>query len=352
MKVKLMLYELYKVLFSYKVILLTIVILIIKTVVVCILPELRDYRINLSGNQYRRVLEELAGETSAEKEQYIFEMHQSYQSVLEKYNDNMNLYLSGRMDEKAWNEYSNEYSEALLYSNAYSIFNDKARDFASFREAYKLPLQGYFYDYGWNSIFTYMSFPDPILCIYAIILGIQFFCPEFSSGAIQIALTAKNGRRPWFISKLISILALLLSTALINMVIEIAVFSSRFYLEEGHWPLYSVDLYVSDPINLNLNQALMLLIIIRHIGFLLTGLLAFSIAGLTANTSHSVFALILLIFLPWLLIPDIPFTINAWLSGGVILKAGYGAASLIAPIVLVIITIWLTYYIRFYRRRN
>ena len=348
-----MYYEIYKVLFSYKIIWLIMAFLLIKTAVVCILPELRDPRIKISKNQYDKVLEEVAGETSPKKEQYIFETNEHYLSTLNKYQDNLNLYLAGKIDEDVWKDYTNEYNEAKLYGNAFSMLNEKAEAFVSFRTSYDsdLPLQAYFYEYGWHSVFIYMSFPDPILCIFALIIGIQFICPEISSGSMQVILTSKKGRRSLFITKLISLFILLGSTAIINIIIELVVFYSRFYLKEGHWPLYSITLFISNPIKLNLYQALALIMVIRHMGFIFTGLFAFCIAGLTENASHGMFISILLILLPWLLIPDIPFTISAWLSGTPVLKVSYRITPLIVLIVTLIITTWIFYYKKFLLRK-
>lgn len=347
MNTKLMRYEIYKLLFSYRVIWLAVAFLLIKAVIICILPEIKDSRISASKKQYDKVLEKVAGETSSQKEQYIFDMHRHYRSVIEQYHDNLNLYLSGLMDEDTWNDYTNEYNQALLYDNAYSIFNEKAEAFASLRNNHNLPFQAFFYEYGWNSVFTYMSFPDPILCIFAVILGIQFICPEISSGALKIALTYKNGRRSLFMSKLVSLLILLGCTAIINIIIETVIFSLRFYLKEGHWPLYSITPFAAFPVKLSLNKAFALLLIIRHIGFILAGIFAFCLAGLTGNASYSIFFFILLILLPLLIIPQISFTLSAWLSGTPVLKGEYRAASLAVLTAVAAISARLSYHIRF-----
>lgn len=342
---KLWRYELYKVVFSYRGLWLIIAFLFLKIAVLCVLPELKDSRIELSQKQYDTVLETIAGETTPEKEQYIAYTYAHYRSVVDQFVKNQDSYLTGKMAEDDWIAYTEEYDMARLYLNAFSIFNEKVEQFSALQPLGDLP-PAYFYEYGWDSIFIYLGYPDPLSFLLVLMLGIQFICPEIASGALQVVLTTKHGRRPLFLSKLAAILTLLCTIAVINASLEVSILSMRFSLFERHWPLYSITPFAAHPIHLSLAQGLTGLAIIRGAGFILAGLLVWAVACLAGNTSHAAFCAVALFLMPWLFIPNAIFTMSAWLSGVPVLVAENrlpGFALLIAITAL----LWLAYNVRF-----
>jgi hypothetical protein len=347
---KLFRYELYKVLFSYRVIWLAAAFIILKAAVLCILPELKDSRIAMSQKQYDTVLAELAGETTPEKERYISETYAGYRSVLEQYKENQDLYLAGKLKEEPWQEYLASYEEARLYANAFSIFNEKADRFSALRSMGASPPPAYFYEYGWDSVFTYLSYPDPLLLLFLLMLGIQFICPEIASGAMQIASASRNGRRPLFFSKLTALSAILGAMAMIDAVIEISIFSIRFPLGEGYWPIYSITPFSAGIIQLDLIHGLLMLAVIRGAGLILAGILIWAIACLTGNAAQSVFCSILLILLPWLFNPDLIYTVNAWMSGTPVLKGEHRLLALLILCLILILLLRLAYLTRFRKK--
>lgn len=351
MKGKLFRYELSKVLFSFRGLWMIVIFIVLKAILLFILPEIKDSRIALSQNQYDKVLATIEGETTEEKERYIEDTYHQYQAVAAKFTDNMNAYLNGQMSEEEWSSYSKEYREASLYENAYSIFMDKVKQFRALQPYNELPPPAYFYEYGWDSMFTYLSYPDPLFLLLVLILSMQMIAPELSSGAMNLILTTKNGRKPLFFAKLKGLLLLLCPLAVVSTLGEAGILSARFSLTDGHWPIYSITSYSSCLLNLSLTKGLVCVAVIRAAGLILTGLFAWSIMCLLKNASHAAFCSIGFIMIPYLLLPEKEFFIGAWLSGKPVLVSDNPLISAVMPCVLLLF-LWLAYRARFCTEKN
>lgn len=340
-------YELHKMLLSFRGIWFIGALIILKIGVLYMLPELKDSRILFSQKQYDAVLETIAGETTIEKEQYIKETYQGYKDVLEQFSENQKSYMSGEMEEKAWQEYIKEYEIARLYSNAFSILNEKAEQFLLQRPWGNLSTPAYLYEFGWNSIFTYLSYPDPLSLLLVFVLGIQFICPEIGSGSMKVIRATRNGQRPLFLSKLYALLTLLLTIAAINTVTELGVFSLRFSLEGGNWPIYSITPFAKEVIDFTLREGLLALVLIRGIGLILTGLLIWAVACLTGKVAYACFCVITMVLLPWLLLPNMVYWISTWITGTPVIKTKHRFIPLLILSVVIGLLLWMAYYVAF-----
>lgn len=349
---KLWYHEVYKVLFSYGGLLLIAAFVILKVIYLCVLPELKDGRIKLSQRQYDRVLAEIHGETTSNKETYIFESYTNFKEITDRFFEIRDSYIHGKISEAEWGEYSKEYEQAMLYINAFEIFNEKREHFIELQPYGELMPPAYFYEYGWVSIFTYMGFPDPLSFLLVLLLAVLIICPEATSGAMKINFSTRYGRASLFLSKLFALTLLLCFVAAINAALEIVIFSIRFNLSEVHWSLYSVIPYASIRLPLSLLQGLVTLSFIRWVGMILTGVLTFTIACFTMNASQTIFYVILLVVIPWIISPELPFTMGAWLSGATVLKYEGFNLIIFIPFITIAIFAYFSYVIKIKRKTN
>jgi hypothetical protein len=343
---KLLRYELYKVLFSYGGLLLIAAFIVIKAALLCLLPEIKDSRIKQSQKQYDKVLSVIHGESAPEKDAFIAQTYLRYKEILDAYIEQRALFTNGGMNESEWEAYAKEYQEAGLYINAYEIFYEKKESFKNL-EPENLPPPAYFYEYGWTSAFTYMSVPDPLSFILILLLAVKMICPEIDMGTMSINLTTRYGRFPLFLSKLTALLLLLSAAAIISAALETLIFNARFSLNEGSWPIYSITPYTANPLPMSLMQGFLILAAIRAAGLILNGLVIFILACITGNAAQTVFCGLTLIVLPWLIMPDSPYTLGALLSGAPLLKTQPHTAALLIPIILTAVFLLPAYTHRF-----
>jgi len=256
---KLARYELYKVLFSYKALILIIIFLTVKAAVLCVLPEIKDSRVKSSQKQYDKVLSKIHGERTPEKDAYIASIYLRYKTVLDSYIEKRNSYTNGAINKDEWEAYSKDYEQAKLYINAYGIFYEKEEAFKELKSFEDLPSAAYFYDYGWISAFTYMGFPDPVSFLLILLLAVKMICPETDSGGMSINLTTRYGRFPLFLSKTAALLLMLCAAAIISAALETVIFKARFALKESYWPIYSIPNYVKYPLRISLARGFLIL---------------------------------------------------------------------------------------------
>ncbi|MCL2079225.1 MAG: hypothetical protein FWH17_05185 [Oscillospiraceae bacterium] len=345
-------YELTKILFSYRGLLLIAAFVVLKTALLIALPELKDERIKLSQKNYDKVLSEIHGPTTPEKEEYITSTYAKYRETLERFTQMKDAYLSGKISRDEWEKYSNEYGEANLYINSFEIFNEKREIFAALLPYGELLPPAYFYEYGWNSALTYMGFPDPLSLILVLLLAVQMICPEASSGILKINLCTHYGRAPLFLSKFAVLSFLLLIAAAISVTLEIAVFSLRFDLSQPHWGIYSVAPYDLTLLPYSLAEGILHIASIRAAGLIMLGLFAFGVACFTQNAAQTIFCVTVCVVIPWFVAPGSIFTFGAWLSGQPIFKSARYMLAAIAPATATAAFLYASYIIKIKRKRK
>ena len=291
-------YELKKALLNQKGIWILLVCLILKLVFLSAFPEQKDARILLSQKQYNKYLLQLHGEDTLEKSTWIIEEYEHFKEIKGMRSQMQEQFARGEISEEEWKRYTEELNLAELKLNSAAIFAEKAEQFSAQKE--ELPPAHYIYEYGWQTVYTLLRFPDVFLLFPLLLMVAQSFPAEGMSGMLPVLLSCRNGRRKLYRAKLFSLLAVCAAACAVFGGLEWAVFTCRGWLNDAATPLYSITIFAECPLELTLIQGYGLCLVIR---FLVTAgfvVLVFGVSVWVQNTSNLLFAGLCLLALPML----------------------------------------------------
>lgn len=163
--------ELKKSLVTYQGAWILAVCLLLKLALLCAFPEQKDPRILLSQKQYDNYLTQLYGENTRAKSDWILGERQHIKDVLDREEAMWERYARGELSEAEWDAYGEELRLARLHRNAVEIFGEKADQFSAQPE--DIPPAHYIYEYGWQTVFTLLRFPDIFLLSAILLLTAQ-----------------------------------------------------------------------------------------------------------------------------------------------------------------------------------
>lgn len=227
--------EMKKTLMTQRGIWVLLVCLVLKLAFLCAFPEQKDRRIVLSQKQYDKYLYQLYGENTREKSDWILAEYKTCKEVKDSQEAMQGKYARGELTDAQWEAYTQALTQADLHINSAQIFAEKAEQFL--KQPEDIPPAHYIYEYGWQTVFALLQFPDVFLLFGLLVLTAQCFPAEVSSGMLPVLLAARNGRRKLFRGKLLALLTVGLSAAVISSGLEWAVFSLRGWCNDAAAPL-------------------------------------------------------------------------------------------------------------------
>lgn len=290
--------ELKKILVTHRGLLILTVCLLLKMVLFCAFPEQKDSRIVLSQKQYDKYLAQLYGENTPEKSDWILAEYANCKQIRDQQTSMQKRYSQGEITEEEWRAYAEELRQADLHINSAKIFAEKAEQFSA--QPKDIPPAHYIYEYGWQTVFTLLQFPDVFLLFAMLLLTAQCFSAEAAGGMLPVLLAARNGRRRLFHAKLLALLVIGTAACLLSSGMEAAVFFRRGWCNDASAPLYSVTLLTNCPLELSLGQGYALCLGVRLLATLLLVSLLFGLSVWVRSTTNLLFAGLCLLGLPLL----------------------------------------------------
>ena len=291
-------YELKKTLINQKGIWILLICLLLKLVVLNVFPEQKDSRIRLSQKQYDKYLAQLQGENTPEKSEWILMEYAHFKSVIGQQQQMRDAYVAGELSDEEWETYSKAYAEAELKRNSAGIFAEKAEQFMA--QPTELPAAHYIYEYGWQSVFTLLQFPDIFLLFGILLLTAQCFPAETQSGMLPVLLAARNGRKKLYRAKLGMLLGVCAVAFAIFTGAEWAIFQHRGWMNDGNVPLYSITIFAECSLNMTLTQGYVQCLWVRLFAALAFTVLMFGLSVFLRSITESLFTGLCLLALPML----------------------------------------------------
>ena len=291
-------YELKKTLINQKGVWILLVCLLLKLAVLNVFPEQKDSRIRLSQKQYDKYLAQLQGENTPEKSEWILTEYAHFKSVKGQYQQMLDSYAAGELFDEEWDAYSKEYAEAELKLNSAGIFAEKAEQFIA--QPQDLPPAHYIYEYGWQSVFTLLQFPDIFLLFGILLLTAQCFPAESQSGMLPVLLAARNGRKKLYRAKLGMLLGVCAVAFAIFTAAEWAIFRHRGWMNDANVPLYSITIFAECPLNMTLMQGYVQCLWVRLLTALAFTVVMFGLSVFLRSITESLFTGLCLVGLPML----------------------------------------------------
>ncbi len=327
--------ELKKSLLTHRGILILAVCLLLKCLLLVWFPEQKDSRIVLSQKQYDKFLAQLQGPATDEKNEWILSEYARYKEVIGQQETMRKAYAAGELTEAQWDAYTEELRVAELRSNSAKIFSEKAEQFLAQPDS--IPPAHYIYEYGWQTVFTLLQFPDIFLLFGLLLLTAQSFSAEAAGGMLPLLLAAKNGRKQLFRAKLMALLLVGGVAFALFAGTEAAIFAYRGWCNDPGAPVYSVSIVTQAHLDLSLLEAYGLCLAIRLGATQLLTAMLFGLSLWVRSATNLMFTGLCLIFLP--LLWDYPMTLHTHgglLSGtNTLLWLGDSVANLVLPMAVV-----------------
>lgn len=290
--------ELKKSLITHRGILILVVCLLLKAALFWFFPEQKDSRILLSQKQYDKYLAQLHGADTPEKSEWIRQEYENCESILDSFEITQKEYYAGNISDEDWEKALEEKNLADLHINSSKIFAEKAEQFMEQPE--NLPPAHYIYEYGWQTVFTLLQFPDFFLLFAMLLLTSESFSAEASGGMLPVLLAARNGRRKLYNAKLLALLSVGMIGCALSCAIGLAAFSLRGFCNDPNAPLYSVTILTQSTLPLSLQQGLGLCMLLRPIAVVLLTVLLYGLSIWVRSTTNLIFLGLCVIGLPLL----------------------------------------------------
>lgn len=154
---------------------------------------------------------------------------------------------------------------------------------------------------------------------------------------LPVLLAARNGRRKLFRGKLLALLTVGLSAAVISSGLEWVVFSLRGWCNDAAAPLYSITRLAACSLELSLGEGYVLCLGVRLLATLLLVTLLFGLSVWLKSTTNLIFSGLCILALPLLWGGTAAlFTHGGLLSGTrMLLWLGESVTNLVLPVVTV-----------------
>ena len=317
-------FELKKMLFTRRGIFVLAICLILKTAFLFAFPKLIDERIRLSRKQYDKYLGMVQGESSDEKNRFLIETYEQCKETLDSRDRMQEDYLTGKITEKEWQEYCTAYDQANLHENALEILHEKAEAFSYMAEAADptLPKPWYMDEYGWQTVFTLLRFPDISLLVFVLLSAVQAFSSEDASGMLPILMSSAKGRRELYLCKAGTLALVTFAAAASVEALEFLIFHVRGFLADGGVPLYSIKLFSRTWLDLTLAQGYLICLLVRCVVLTMFSLLIFGVSVWIRGAGNLIVLAVLLLAVPFLFLTSriVLFTYPVLASGTEMLK--------------------------------
>ena len=291
-------YELKKTLLNQKGVWILLACLVLKIILLAVFPEQKDSRILLTQRQYDKYLAQLQGENTPEKSDWILTEYAGFQQTKGQYGGMLEAYSAGELTEEEWKIFTEAYTEAELKMNSAAIFAEKTEQFLE--QPADVPAAHYIYEYGWQSVYTLLQFPDVFLLFGILLLTALSLPSEYMSGMMPVLLSCRNGRRQLYLAKLGSLLTVCLISCAIFGGVEWAAFQYRGWMNDGHVPLYSVTIFAECTLDMTLLEGYWLTQLVRLGGTVLFTVLLFGLSVWVRSTTELLFAGLCLLLVPML----------------------------------------------------
>lgn len=291
-------YELKKTLINQKGVWILLACLLLKIVLLAVFPEQKDGRILLTQRQYDKYLAQLQGENTPEKSDWILTEYADFQQTKGMYSKMQEGYAAGEVTEEEWKAFTEAYTEAELKMNSAAIFAEKAEQFLE--QPNDVPAAHYIYEYGWQSVYTVLQFPDVFLLFGILLLTSLSLPSEHQSGMMPVLLGCRNGRRQLYLAKLGSLLTVCIVSCALFGGMEWAAFQYRGWMNDGHVPLYSISIFAECTLDMTLMEGYWLTQLVRLGGTVLFTGLMFGLSVWIRSTTELLFAGLCLLAVPML----------------------------------------------------
>ncbi len=146
----------------------------------------------------------------------------------------------------------------------------------------------FLYTDGWNALLAHERLDLPLFLLLLLLIT-PIFCQEYESKMDAILLSSKKGRANLVGKKILLAFGMVVILSLFFSFLDYAFFSLHYGLEDGHYPLQSLEYYHSSIKNLSLLEAYIGMSFFRIIGHLFLAVIIMFASVYTKKTVLTLF---------------------------------------------------------------
>ncbi len=314
---KLFLYEMKKLLWGQKGVLLIVLFLVVK-IVVLFNQTIPDNHFSPAQEEtLKQYLQELSGELTQDKIDYILNEEQAILQASKLLTEAQTDYSEGKISVEEFYDILDEYSSVTERESAFKVLKNKYLYASGDAENRYL-----LYSQGWNGLISARDV-DFVMLLLLVILIVPVFAKEYEGKTFQLIFPTKRGRLSLAISKISSVFFTVLIVGILFFVAEFLSFSVRYGLPDGNFPLQSLPYYSASPYNLTLFGAFVAMSAIRLLGyFVFAGIIIF-LSVAFKKYLPSMFVSSAIVLIPYILFKDAPNVYRLPFLTGLFTAKGY-----------------------------
>lgn len=319
---KLFLYEIKKLLWGQKGAILIALFLALK-VVTLFNQTIPDN--HLSPTQegiLKQYLQELSGELTEGKIDYILSEEQAILQASNLLDKAQSDYSEGKISVEEFYDLLDEYSAVTERESAFEVLKNKYHYASSDTENRYLV-----YSQGWNGLISSREV-DFVMLLLLVILIVPVFAKEYESKTFQLIFPTKRGRASLASAKILSVLFTVLIVGVLFFVAEYLVFSIRYGLPDGGFPIQSLPYFSASPYNLTLFGAFIAMSAIRLLGCFVFATVIILLSVAFKKYLPTMFVSAAIVLIPYILFKDTadvyksPFLTGLFTAKGYLLGEG------------------------------
>ena len=205
--------------------------------------------------------------------------------------------LKGEISAAEYSAYRNELAEAMTHSKTLSGFAGEL-DYLIAKEAETGITAKPVFSTGIRNLLA--NDFEPILVLLLLILFCGSYAKEYESGFRSLLRSTKRGRSPAFFTKGGFVVGLSLLLALSFTLLDVGLVFAHYDMTCTSAPLFAISTYSNTVSGLTIGEYLVLLTILRTLGYTVLGMLIAALSG-TLRREWSAAGVTLLLFIPYLL---------------------------------------------------
>ncbi len=287
-------FETYKLLFTNKVLLISLLFL-------CLLGfNYKNQSFNLSYNEmfYKGYMDVLKGDLTKEKEDRILNIKKEYDEAQAKINEIIKLYEKGEVTFTEASIAQMPYEDILATKNLFSRIEEKY-DYIK-----ENPQAKFVYDTGYNKLFRInnkVNENDISILIVTIISLLSLFIMEYKTGFIHILNATVRGRKRTARPKIIVSLLLCSFIYFLSVVFEILNIFKMYGIDNLSSSIISLTYFHDLPSSITILEYLILFLLTKYISYIMLVLLIEFITLKLKNLVYAFTISIIILFIPILL---------------------------------------------------
>lgn len=309
--------ELKKVLIKQRGFLIILIMIILKVIFTISSGYDSLYIIDQNQQGYASYIEQYKGKLTLAKQK---EIETEYYAVIHATSELEELsrrFIKGEIDKKKYEELSRKNYEREKNREVFDVVYNQ------YIYVNEEPNKRYIMDTrGWSSLLSHTSI-DFFLILCMILVFTPLFCYEFESGMDVLLLSSKKGKYKATIYKLLGAFALGVLLTILFSFLEYICIDRMVGLQNGDYPLKSLDFFKSSEYDISLNQAFLITIMNRTLGSLILALMISIIGILSKKTIITLFTSSVLAFLPYILFSEKSLLYYLPLPSGLLSGTGY-----------------------------